>query len=91
MNDMFPSGRLMKRTTRPLIAVSCAVAAGAAIVHVGWAPLWAQTSPNAHWEPYKARKGKPSVDQKLTDRGLWQRDARHAGGWRGPHGGPLHG
>jgi len=27
----------------------------------------AQTSPKAHWEPYKTRHPKPSVDQKLTD------------------------
>ena len=30
-------------------------------------PLLAQTSPKAHWEPYKTRTPKPSVDQKLTD------------------------
>jgi hypothetical protein len=33
-------------------------------------PLLAQTSPKAHWEPYKARNPKPSVDQKLTDPAL---------------------
>jgi hypothetical protein len=57
-------------TKRLLIGVSCmAVAAAALSVHYGWAPLLAQTSPSpkAHWEPYKARKPKPSVDQKLTD------------------------
>ena len=30
----------------------------------------APTSPKAHWEPYKARNAKPSVDQKLTDPAL---------------------
>jgi hypothetical protein len=54
-------------TRRLLIGVSC-VAITAAMVswHYG---LLAQTapSPKAHWEPYKTRKPKPSVDQKLTD------------------------
>ena len=58
----------MMRSTRLLIGVTCvALAAAAAGVHYGWGPLLAQTSPKAHWEPYKARKPKPSVDQKLTD------------------------
>jgi len=45
--------------------------AAAMALFYGWGPLLAQTaapaSPRAHWEPYKARKAKPSVDQKLTD------------------------
>jgi hypothetical protein len=56
------------RTRRLLIGVACAVAAAAAVsVHYGWGALRAQTAPKAHWEPYKAQKPKPSVDQKLTD------------------------
>lgn len=43
----------------------------AAITLFSYWPLLAQTaapaSPHAHWEPYKARKATPSVDQKLTD------------------------
>jgi hypothetical protein len=58
----------MTRTRTVLIGVSCAVLATAGVsVHYGWEALLAQTSPKAHWEPYKARKAKPSVDQKLTD------------------------
>jgi len=54
-----------------LIGVSCAAATAAAVsLHYGWGPLLAQTSPKAHWEPYKARNPKPSVDQKLTDPAL---------------------
>src|SRR5688572_14195278 len=54
-----------------VIGVSCALAGAAALgVHYGWMPLLAQTSPKAHWEPYKARTPKPSVDQKLTDPAL---------------------
>jgi hypothetical protein len=30
----------------------------------------AQTSPKSHWEPYRARNPKPSIDQKLTDPAL---------------------
>jgi hypothetical protein len=61
----------MMRTKTLLIGVSCAALAGAAVVmHHGWGPLLAQTSPKAHWEPYKARTPKPSVDQKLTDPAL---------------------
>ena len=56
------------KTKRLLIGVSCvAVALAAVSVYYGWMPVLAQTSPKAHWEPYKARKPKPSVDQKLTD------------------------
>ena len=56
------------KTKRLLIGVSCvAVALAAVSVYYGWVPVLAQTSPKAHWEPYKARKPKPSVDQKLTD------------------------
>ena len=61
----------MTRTRRLLIGLSCAaLTAAAASVHYGWGPLLAQTSPKAHWEPYKARTPKPSVDQKLTDPAL---------------------
>ena len=61
----------MTTTKRLLIGVSCAVLTSAAVeVHYGWGPLLAQTSPKAHWEPYKARNPKPSVDQKLTDPAL---------------------
>jgi hypothetical protein len=61
------------RTRRLLVGVSCAAATVAAVyVHYGWGPLLAQTaaSPKAHWEPYKTRQPKPSVDQKLTDPAL---------------------
>ena len=58
-------------TKRFLIGISCvAVALTAVSVHYGWGPLLAQTSPKAHWEPYKARNPTPSVDQKLTDPAL---------------------
>src|SRR6187455_94950 len=61
----------MTKTKRLLIVVSCvAVAAVAVSVYYVWGPLLAQTSPKAHWEPYKARNPKPSVDQKLTDPAL---------------------
>jgi len=61
----------MTRTTRLLIGLSCtAVTAAAVSVHSNWGPLLAQTSPKAHWEPYKARNPKPSVDQHLTDPAL---------------------
>ena len=62
----------MTRTRRLLIVVSCAAltAAAAVSVHDGWGPLLAQTSPKAHWEPYKTRNPMPSVDQKLTDPAL---------------------
>jgi len=56
---------------RLLIGMSCmAITAAMVSWHYG---LLAQTSPSpspspkAHWEPYKTRKPKPSVDQKLTD------------------------
>ena len=57
-------------TTRLVIGMSCAAATmAAASSYNGWPPLLAQASPSpkAHWEPYKAQKPKPSVDQKLTD------------------------
>jgi hypothetical protein len=58
-------------TRRLLIGLSCAVLVSAAVgVHHAWGPLLAQTSPKAHWEPYKTRNPKPSVDQKLTDPAL---------------------
>ena len=56
-------------TTKRLVEIGifCAAAAAAAVsARHAW-PLLAQTSPKAHWEPYKARNPKPSVDQKLTD------------------------
>jgi len=56
------------RSKRLLIGVSCAAVMVAAVsVYYGWVPVLAQTSPKAHWQPYKARKPTPSVDQKLTD------------------------
>jgi hypothetical protein len=55
-------------TKRVIIVVSCAaLVAVAAGIHGAWGALLAQASPKAHWEPYKARTPKPSVDQKLTD------------------------
>jgi len=62
---------VMTTTKRLLIGMSCVALTLAAVVsHYGWGPLLAQTSPKAHWEPYKTRKPKPSVDQKLTDPAL---------------------
>jgi hypothetical protein len=61
----------MTKTTRLLIGVSCATVTAASVsMYYGWGPVLAQTSPKAHWEPYKTRKPKPSVDQKLTDPAL---------------------
>ncbi len=61
----------MTTTRRVLFCLSCAALVSAAItVHYAWGPLLAQTSPKAHWEPYKTRHPKPSVDQKLTDPAL---------------------
>ena len=61
----------MMRTKILLIGVSCAAVTAAAVsVHYGWGPLLAKTPPKAHWEPYKARTPKPSVDQHLTDPAL---------------------
>ena len=63
----------MARTTkrRLLVGVSgAAVTVAAAIACYPWAPLQAQTSPKAHWEPYRNRNAKPSVDQHLTDTAL---------------------
>ncbi|HEY6507832.1 MAG TPA: DUF6282 family protein [Vicinamibacterales bacterium] len=58
-------------TKHILIGASCAAVALAAVTaHDGRVPLLAQTSPKAHWEPYKTRTPKPSVDQKLTDSAL---------------------
>ena len=56
------------RTKRLVIGMACAAVAVVAVgVYRGWGPLLAQVLPKAHWEPYKTRKPKPSVDQKLTD------------------------
>lgn len=61
----------MVTTKRLLVGMSCVALAGAAVVMLhGWGPLLAQTSPKAHWEPYKTQNPKPSVDQKLTDPAL---------------------
>jgi hypothetical protein len=61
----------MTRTRLFLIGVSCAALTTAAVtVHYGWGPLLAQAASKAHWEPYRARTPKPSVDQKLTDPAL---------------------
>jgi hypothetical protein len=58
----------MTRTNRLLLGAACAAALVAAVsMNDGWNALLAQVSPKAHWEPYKARKPKPSVDQHLTD------------------------
>src|SRR5262249_26231744 len=57
--------------TRLLIVVSCAAAVAVAVsVHHGRGQQLAQTAPKAHWEPYKDRNPRPSVDQKLTDPAL---------------------
>src|SRR5262245_36358886 len=54
-----------------LIGLSCAAVAVVTVsAHYGWRPLFAQVSPKAHWEPYKAQHPKPSVDQQLTDSAL---------------------
>jgi hypothetical protein len=59
---------VMMRTRTLVICVACAaVTAAAALSFIGGGALLAQTSPKAHWEPYKARHPKPSVDQHLTD------------------------
>jgi hypothetical protein len=56
---------------RLLIGVSCAAVTAAAVsLLYGWESLVAQTSPKAHWEPYKLRNLQPSVDQRLTDPAL---------------------
>ena len=61
----------MTKTRLFLIGVSCAALTTAAVtVHYGWGPLLAQAASKAHWEPYRARTPKPSVDQKLTDPAL---------------------
>jgi hypothetical protein len=61
----------MAMRTQLLIAVSCAAALVAAVsVHHGWGRQLPQTDPKAHWESYKDRNPKPSVDQKLTDPAL---------------------
>ena len=58
----------MTRNRQLLIGVSCVVAVIATVsVHYDWTELLAQVSPKAHWEPYKLRNPKPSVDQHLTD------------------------
>jgi hypothetical protein len=56
----------MTSMKRLLIGVACALVAAVAVSGL----LVAQTSPKAHWEPYKTRNVKPSVDQKLTDPAL---------------------
>lgn len=59
------------RAKRLLMGLACAVVAVAgAGAYWGWEVLLAQVLPKAHWEPYKARNPKPSVDQKLTDPAL---------------------
>ncbi|MEO8260021.1 MAG: DUF6282 family protein [Acidobacteriota bacterium] len=59
------------KAARVLIGVSCAVLTATAVGGLyGWGRLAAQISPKAHWEPYKSRTPKPSVDQKLTDPAL---------------------
>jgi hypothetical protein len=60
----------MKIRTLAISFSFVALTAAALTLHFGWGPLLAQASPKAHWEPYKTRKPKPSVDQKLTDPAL---------------------
>jgi hypothetical protein len=61
----------MTTTKRLLLYVVCAgLMAMALAIHYGWRPVLAQTSPKAHWEPYRERHPKPSVDQQLTDPAL---------------------
>jgi hypothetical protein len=62
----------MMKARRLVIGVSCAAMTAVAMgAHYGWLPLLAQAptppSPKAHWEPYKTRNAKPSVDQNLAD------------------------
>jgi hypothetical protein len=58
----------LMRLKRLAIGMACAaMATVAAGTYWGWGPLLAQVLPKAHWEPYRARTPKPSVDQKLTD------------------------
>ena len=59
------------KNKRLVIGMVC-VAASVVVAGAYWGlgPLLAQAQPKAHWEPYKARNPKPSVDQKLTDPAL---------------------
>jgi len=52
-----------KRLVIGIVSVTAVVVAAGAF-------LIAQAQPKAHWEPYRARTPKPSVDQKLTDPAL---------------------
>ena len=62
---------MVKRTKRLLILLSCAALAVATVsATYGWGNLLAQTQLKAHWDSYKARTPKPSVDQHLTDPAL---------------------
>lgn len=63
----------MNGTKRLLIGAACAIVAVATVsVYYGGSELLllAQTAAKSHWEPYKARNPKPSVDQHLTDPAL---------------------
>jgi hypothetical protein len=55
------------RTTLLLMFVSCSAVAAALLAQAGPPPQGTAPAPKAHWEPYKTRQPKPSVDQKLTD------------------------
>lgn len=61
----------MTRNMQRLIALSCAtvVALAMGVSHT-WRPLFAQSSPKAHWESYRDLHTTPSVDQGLTDPAL---------------------
>ena len=61
----------MTNTTRLLLGLSCAaLVASAAGLYRTSRPVLAQTSPKAHWEPYREQHPTPSVDQGLTDPAL---------------------
>src|SRR4030095_10126006 len=62
----------MMRTMRLLVSVSCAVAVVAAVsvLHAAAPPPALQTALKTHWDAYKNRNPRPSVDQKLTDPAL---------------------
>ena len=68
MTAKYSDRTMATRTTRLLVGVlGTAVIVIAARAPYTSALPQATPSPKAHWEPYKARTAKPSVDQKLTD------------------------
>ena len=60
----------MSKQRLGLVMAVTAIATGIAGAHYGRSALLAQAQPKAHWEPYRERHPKPSVDQKLTDPAL---------------------